>query len=103
MLTELLDELLVLVEVLQALSVLEVQAHRSGLLAVVSITQHADLHLGAGDVRQLDVASETLVFLRIVVLQANLKLDGLKELTLLVLCALEDIRDALTHVIIGDL
>lgn len=102
-LTKLFDELLVLVEVLQALCVLEVQTHGGRLLAVVSITEHADLHLGPGDVRQLDVSSETLVFLRVVVLQANLELNGLEELALLLLSPLHHLRDALAHVVIGNL
>mmetsp|Transcript_24653 Transcript_24653/g.42080 ORF Transcript_24653/g.42080 Transcript_24653/m.42080 type:complete len:308 (+) Transcript_24653:171-1094(+) len=103
LLGELLDHLLVLVEVLQTLSVLEVQTHRSGLLAVEGVAKHAHAHLGARDVRQLDVASETLVLLRVVVLQADLQLDGLLELALLLAGALEHLGDALLHVVIGHL
>ena len=45
----------------------------------------ACLELGAGAVGQLHGAAETLVLLRVIVLQANLQLDGLSELALLLL------------------
>ena len=92
--TELLDELLILVEVLESVSILMVNPQRGGLLAVRGVSKDADAHLRARDVRQLDVASETLVLLRVVILEANLQLDGLEELTLLLLRAGEDLVDA---------
>lgn len=95
--TELLDQLLVLVEVLETIGILVVNAKRGGLLAVSGVTEHADAHLGTRDVRQLDVAGETLVLLRVIVLEANLKLNGLEELALLLLRALEDLVDAFTQ------
>lgn len=55
-----------------------------------------DGHVGAGDRRQLDGARETLVTLRVIVLQADLKLNGLEEVSLLglvgVLQELGDLR-----------
>lgn len=42
-----------------------------------------DAHVGAGNGRQLDGARETLVTLRVIVLEADLELDGLEEVTLL--------------------
>eukprot|EP00983_Pelagomonas_calceolata_P009498 307335-Pelagomonas_calceolata.AAC.3 len=77
--TQLLDQLLVLVQLLQVLHAPAVDLHRSGLLAVLDITQHAHFHAGARDVGQLDGARETLVLLGVVVLQANLELDCLRE------------------------
>lgn len=50
----------------------------------------AYLHLRARRVWQLDSAAKTLVLLRVIVLQTNLQLDGLLELALLGLRALED-------------
>eukprot|EP00964_Phaeocystis_antarctica_P054143 scaffold31810_cov36-Phaeocystis_antarctica.AAC.1 len=44
------------------------------------VAEDADAELGAGDVRQLDGAGETLVLLGIVVLEADLQLDRLHEL-----------------------
>lgn len=52
---------------------------------MLGITKHADLHLGAGDMGQLDGAAETLVLLRVIVLETNLKLNGLGELPALLL------------------
>ena len=55
-----------------------------------------DGHVRAGDRGQLDSAGETLVTLRIIVLQADLELDRLEEVTLLglerVLQELVDLR-----------
>lgn len=82
-LTQLLDELLVLVELLQVLHAHGVDAHGLGLLAVPVVAQHADLHLWPRRVRQLDGAAEPLVLLRVIVLQANLQLHGLLESALL--------------------
>jgi hypothetical protein len=57
-----------------------------------------DSHVGAGDGRQLDGAGETLVTLGIVVLQADLELDGLVEVTLLLLAGvLEQVLNILAH------
>ena len=53
------------------------------LFHMLCITKHANLHLGTGNVRQLDRTTETLVLLRIIVLQPNLELNGLSELTVL--------------------
>lgn len=53
------------------------------LLNVLSITKHANLHLWARDVRQLNRTTETLVLLRVIVLQSNLQLNGFNKLALL--------------------
>ena len=44
-----------------------------------SIGKNADGHARAGDVGQLDGSGETLVPLRVVVLETDLELDGLDE------------------------
>lgn len=62
---------------------MEEQHHHKYLLHVLRIAKHADLHLGARDVGQLHGATETLVLLRVVVLEADLELDGLCELPVL--------------------
>lgn len=81
LLGELLDELLVLVELLQILNRLELHTSSLGLIAVESITENADRHVGTGNVGKLDGSRETLVTLGIVVLKTNLKFDGLDEVT----------------------
>ena len=88
-LTKLLDKLLVLVELLEVLDALAVNGNSLSLLAMLHISQHAHLEAWARDVRQLDSARETLVFLGIIVFQANLELNGLRELALLGLGALQ--------------
>jgi hypothetical protein len=50
---------------------------------MLGITKHAHPHLRAGDMGQLNRAAETLVLLRVVVLETNLKLNSLSELALL--------------------
>lgn len=57
-----------------------------------------DAHVGAGQVGQLDGARETLVTLGVIVLQADLKLNGLEEVTLLLVeGVLQQLLDILTH------
>lgn len=57
-----------------------------------------DGHVGAGDGGQLDGAGETLITLGIVVLQADLKLNGLVEVTLLLIeRVVEKVLDILAH------
>jgi hypothetical protein len=50
---------------------------------IVLITKDADGHARARDIWKLDGARETLVTLRIVVLEADLEFDGLEEVALL--------------------
>jgi hypothetical protein len=66
---------------------------------VLSITKHAKLHLRARDMRELDGATETLVFLGIIVLQSDLELYGLREVTLLLLRVVHHLRDYLPQCI----
>ena len=57
-----------------------------------------DAHSGAGNGGKLDGSGETLVTLGVVVLQADLKLDGLEEVPLLlILRVLEELLDVLAH------
>ena len=62
---------------------------------MLGVTEHADPHLGARDVGQLDGAAETLVLLRVVVLEADLELDGLGVLPVLLLGIRHDLGDGL--------
>ena len=95
LLGELLDKLLVLVELLQVINRLELHTDLLGLIAVKGITENADGHLGARDVGETNGARETLITLRIVVLETNLELDSLEEVTLLLLGLLLDLANAL--------
>ena len=103
LLRELLDELLVLVELLERLDVHVVDANADGFFAVLGVAEHADLELRAGDVGERHGAVETLVLLGIVVLEADLELDGLGELTGLLLGLGEDVRDAVGDLVGGEL
>ena len=85
LLRELLDELLVLVELLQGFDVHGVDAVTSRFFAVLGVTEDAHLELRARNSRQLDGTVETLILLRIIVLQTNLKFNGLDKLARLLL------------------
>jgi hypothetical protein len=74
---QLLDELLVLVELLQVVGGHGVNTAVLRTIDIELVTEDADRHVGARDGGQLDSAGETLVTLRVIVLQADLKLDGL--------------------------
>jgi hypothetical protein len=95
---KLLDEFLVLVELLQVLSGHGVDTAVLGTVDIVLVTENADGHVGARDTGKLDGARETLVTLGVVVLEADLELDGLEEVALLLLVGvLEQLLHILTH------
>jgi hypothetical protein len=93
--TELLDELLVLVHLLQGLNIHGVDAGLGGLLNVLHITKHAYAELDFGDVGEFHLlevrrrrarcecmcylSAETLILLGVVVLQPNLEFNSLSE------------------------
>jgi hypothetical protein len=96
---KLLDELLVLVELLQVISGHGIDTTVLGTINIVLVTENADGHVGAGDGRQADGARETLVTLRVIVLQADLKLNGLEEVALLGLVGvLQELTDLRTDI-----
>merc|ERR1712080_7928 len=91
---KLLDQLLVLVELLEVVGGHGVDTAVLGTVEIVLVTQDADGHAGAGDRGQLDGAGETLVTLGVIVLQADLELDGLEEVALLgLLRVLQELAD----------
>lgn len=68
------------------------RSYRTGRLNV------PDGHTGARNVGKADGAGETLVTLGVIVLQTDLELDGLEEVTLLgVLGVVQKLLDILTH------
>jgi hypothetical protein len=85
LLGKLLDELLVLVELLEIVNRLEFHTSALGLITVESITKNTNSHVRTGNVGELDGTRETLITLRIVVLQTDLEFNGFSELTLLLL------------------
>jgi len=96
--SQLLDELLVFVELLQVVGAHGVDTAVLGTIDVVLVTEDADAHVRAGDGREADGARETLVTLGVIVLEADLELDRLEEVALLGLVAvLEEISNVLTH------
>ena len=94
--TELLDELLVLVESLERLNVTKVNAVLLGLITVDLVTKNADLQARLARIRETESARETLVALGVVVLKTDLQLNSLDEATLLGLGGvLEHLTDGL--------
>jgi len=82
LLGEFLNELLVLVELLQVINrhVFEVDLLRA--IDVGGISKNADGHARARNVGKLDSSRETLITLRVVVLETDLEFDSLDELAL---------------------
>ena len=98
LLGELLDELLVLVELLQVLDRHELEVDQLGTVDIGGISKNAKAHTRTGNMRQLDGTREMLVTLGVVVLEADLELDGLEEVALLLLVGvLEQLLHILTH------
>jgi len=82
LLGEFLDELLVLVELLQVINRHVLEVNLLGTIYVGGISENADGHARARNVGKLDSSRETLVTLRIVVLETDLEFDSLDELAL---------------------
>jgi hypothetical protein len=93
---ELLDHLLVLVQLLQVLDGHVVDTDTIGLFAMGSVTENTALEIGTRDGREPESSGETLVTDGIVVLQGNLSLDSLDEVTLLSLHGVATHGDFLT-------
>lgn len=72
LLCKLLNKFLILVHFLQTLDIHVVQTDLFSLFNVLGISEHADLHLGAGNVGQFYGTTETLILLGIIVLQPDL-------------------------------
>merc|ERR1711915_862134 len=81
---QLLDFLLVLIQLLQIVSRHAIETKRLSLVTVLLISQKANFEFRTWHMFELDGSRETLVLLRIVVLEANLKVNSLSKLTLLV-------------------
>jgi len=93
LLGKLLDELLVLVELLQIISRHILKFDLLSTIDVSSIGENADAHAGTRHMRKLDGARETLVTLRVVVLETDLKLNGLDEVARLLLGFSQELLD----------
>jgi hypothetical protein len=65
---------------------------------VIFFADVPDAHVGAGNDRETDGSGETLITLRIIVLEADLEFDGFEEVTLLGLKrVLKELLDVGTH------
>jgi len=82
---KLLDELFVLVELLQIFNAHVFELDKLSTIDIGSISKNADGHSWTGNMRELNSSRETLVSLRIVIFQTDLKFDSLNEVSLLVL------------------
>jgi hypothetical protein len=99
---KLLDQLLILVELLQVIRRHSINTTMLGTIDIMLVTENAipssqpklfhpalrdvdlpDGHAGAGNNGKTDSSGETLVTLRVIVLEANLEFDGFKEVSLL--------------------
>lgn len=95
---EFLNQFLVLVELLQVVGGHCIDAMVLASIDIVLITKNADGHSRSGDLWQLDSTRETLVTLRVVVLQADLEFDSLEEVALLlILRVIEQLLHILAH------
>jgi len=73
--SELLDELLVLVQLLEVVGRHGIDTTVLGTIDIVLITEDADAHVGPRDSGQADGARETLVTGRVIVLETDLEPD----------------------------
>ena len=99
-----LNELLVFVEFLQVVetSDLDVDTSSGALVSVLLIGDEADLQLWTRDVGKSDGTNETLILGWVIILQGDLELDGLLELSGLSSDLLLELGDALKHFGIGN-
>lgn len=80
--SQLFDLLLALVQLFQVFNALKGQTSSLGLITVLLVTQNAHGQAGLGGVGQADGTRETLVTLRVVVLETDLQLDGFVKVAL---------------------
>jgi len=97
LLSELLYELLVLVELLQVLDRVVLKVDELGSVDVGGIGENANTHSWSGHVWQLDGTRETFVSLGIVVFETDLQFNGLHEVPLLGLRSFEHFSNGLSH------
>lgn len=100
----LLDKLLILVELLELIHVDDININGwvgGNLIGVLLIGNQADLQVWSWDVWKSDRSNETLIFLWVIILEGNLELDSLGELSLLGLFSHSS--DAFEHEGVGDL
>lgn len=102
-LTQLFNKFLVLVQLLQSFSIHARNIICLSLVTMRGITKDADLELGSRNILELHSSTETLVLLRIVVLQADLELNCFNKLSFLVLGSLKDSTTALVKCITVEL
>mmetsp|Transcript_102303 Transcript_102303/g.142459 ORF Transcript_102303/g.142459 Transcript_102303/m.142459 type:complete len:241 (-) Transcript_102303:59-781(-) len=81
--SQLLDELLVLVELLEVFDAHVIDTNTIGLFTVSSVSKNTALEVGARNSGKLESSGETFVTDGIVVLQSNLDFDSLSEVALL--------------------
>merc|ERR1711915_625400 len=94
---QLLYFLLVLIQLLQIVGRHAIETKRLGLITVLLISQKANFEFRTWHMFELDGSRETLVLLRIVVLEANLKVNSLSKLTLLVSSSRKNSLNALVE------
>ena len=99
----LLDELLILVEFLQLVKGddFDIQTESLGLILMLLIGDQTDFQVWSWDVWKSDGSDESLIFLWVVILERNLQLNGLSELSFLGLCS--HFRDALQKMFLSNL
>ena len=83
LLGQLLDQLLVLVQLLQVFNRHGFSTNGLSSVDIEGITEDTESHVWSWDLRQLQGTRETLVSLRVVVLQTDLQFDGFQEVSLL--------------------
>merc|ERR1711953_101497 len=83
LLGQLFHQFFLFVQLLQVISAHMRKTFSLGFVTMLLISENADRELGSWDMAQLNSARETLVLLRIVVLQTNLQVDGLDKFALL--------------------
>lgn len=101
---QLLDQLLVLVQLLQIVRAHRIHPMMLSPIDIMLVSEDADTHVWARHTGQFDSAGETLVALGVIVLQADLELDGFEKVAfLLVQGVFEEGLHVGTHSGFGDI
>ena len=98
LLSQLLNQLLVLVQLLQVINRHGIDTKRFSSVNIESITEDTDGHVWSWNLWKLQGTRETLVSLWVVVLQTNLQLNSLQEVSLLGLVGVgKDVLNVLSN------
>jgi len=102
LLSKLLHQFLVLVHFLQLILVVDSDFGVLALSFVFGVSKNANSEFGTRNIWQFDTATESLILLRIIILEGHLEFNGLHELSLVLSTEFQEFRYGFTQSVAGN-